>query len=225
MNQRRLVQLLSGMIVLVAGSAAAQEWRDALPGEALYEAKKRIERAELSAAGDPLEKASLHLQHADRRVNEMQEVAARGNTTSTANLADGYAEAMRRVENEIRRARNQGRDTSQALQEMGKATEKHSEVLTGLLDEVPEQAVPAIRHAREVSLRGRQTALEQLRGAGGRRGADRDRGRERRPSVKEMPRGRPGVNNRDRFPGSTGDGRGGGLPGSAGGDSGGPPGR
>lgn len=52
------------------------------------------------------------------------------------------------------RLRREVLSESRALQEVDKATQKHTEVLTGLLEQVPEQAVPAIRQAREVSLAG-----------------------------------------------------------------------
>lgn len=239
MKTDALIRWAAGPMLVITTAAFAQEWRDALPGEPLYEAKQRIETAELNAAVDPLEKASVHLQHADSRVEEMRRSAARGNTESLDRLSEDYAGAMQQAEEHIARARSRGRDTSRASQQVGAATQKHTEVLTGLLDQVPEQAVPAIRHAREVSQRGRRTALEQLRGSDGRRGIERDAGKDRRSPANEANEGFPSRPDADGrrgdFPGSTGGSRrggglpegagGGGLPGGGGSPGGRPPGR
>ena len=78
---------------------------------------------------------------------------------------------------EIEKAKIQGKSTDKALKAVEKALRKHTEVLKGLLEKVPEKAKEAIAQAIEVSKHGRDTALKML--------GKRKRGR---PGEAEKPR-------------------------------------
>ena len=76
---------------------------------------------------------------------DIAEIAALANELAT--IGEGLAE---------------GRDVSEALEAVEGVITTHTEVLTDLLDEVPEQAKEAIERAIEVSQRGQERALEAL---------------------------------------------------------------
>jgi hypothetical protein len=175
MNVLRL--LVYGTMILSFTVTAQQEWRRALPGEPLYEAKQRIETAELNAAVDPLERAEVHTRHADRRMEEIQSLSEQGRPEHIDDLGNRYANSMNNASTEIDRARNQGRDVNQALANVERSTAKHTEVLTGVHGRVPEQARPAIERAIDASRRGRESAQRQLQ-TERMRGSGRDNDRE-----------------------------------------------
>jgi len=143
-------------------TALAQEVSEALPDDPIYLAKRHIETAKLNAKVDPLEKAALHTEFAKERLAETKAMIAKGKPEFVGDLTKDYEEAVAGAINEINRAQSQGRNVSGALEAVERSTKKHTEVLTDLLDKVPEEAKPAIRRSIAVSKRGRNTALESL---------------------------------------------------------------
>lgn len=73
-----------------------------------------------------------------------------------------YETIIQSIKDTAEQATGEGIDVSEAIEAVERSTKKHTEVLTNLLDEVPEQARAAIAHAIEVSKRGRTTALDRL---------------------------------------------------------------
>lgn len=144
-------------------TAFAQEVAESLPDDPIYLAKRHIETARLNAAVDPLEKADLHTEFAQRRLAEINSMVTRGKPEFVGDLVRDYENAMTGATDEINRARSQGKNVSEALRAVERSTSKHTEVLTNLLDKVPEDAKPAIRRSIAVSRQGRNTALDNLR--------------------------------------------------------------
>lgn len=109
-------------------------------------------------------------------------------------------------------------EREEPFQRVEQATRKHTEVLTGLLDKVPEQARSHIAHAIEVSQGGRATALanlERARAQRQKRQASEGRQGSGRPEDlgRSGSRGRPGglgdppASGRGGPPGTPGAGR------------------
>lgn len=153
---------------LMAGAALAQAESDALPVDGpLYQAKLATETARLNAANDPLEKAGLYTAQASERLAEVEALSAENDHGYTTELVDQYEAAIENAEAQIEEAQVLGHDATAALTDVEQTTARHTEVLTALLDQVPEQAHDAILHAREVSQRGGNMARENLnRGRG-----------------------------------------------------------
>ena len=149
--------------LLFVGAVFAHEEPEILPDDPLYQAKQQMETAQLNAGFDPLEKATLHTKHAKERLAEVKAMISKGKPEFVEGLVKDYEKAIGGAMDEINRAQVQGRDVSEALEAVERSTKKHTEVLTDLLDKVPEQAKPAIRHSIEVSKRGRNIALDTLR--------------------------------------------------------------
>jgi hypothetical protein len=148
--------------LLFSATVFAQEEPEALPGDPLYQAKRQMETAKLNASFDPLERATLHTEHAGERLAEMKAMVSGGGREFAGNLIEDYETSLNAAMGEIDRARAQGRGVNRALEVVDQHTTKHTEVLTDLLGKVPEEARPAIQHAIGVSQRGRNTALDRL---------------------------------------------------------------
>jgi hypothetical protein len=151
----RLAGVLLAMALLFGSVGAAYASGDALPGDNLYGVKRGLERAalaiSLSAEGD----AELWLEHAGRRIAEVEELVRRGRGGDIGPALKGYEHAVRKGL-EIAA----GHDA--VLGHFETALDKHGQVLAGLLAEAPEQAVPDLTRALENSRNGRD-AVEQIR--------------------------------------------------------------
>jgi len=168
MKKNQIAKLVGFFIVSAAvclflsANVFAQEEPEILPDDPLYQAKLQMETAQLNAGFDPLEKATLHTKYAKERLAEVKAMISKGKPEFVEGLLKDYENAIGGALDEINRAQVQGRDVSEALEAVERSTKKHTEVLTDLLGKVPEQAKPAIRHAIEVSKRGRNIALDTL---------------------------------------------------------------
>lgn len=169
MKNNQAVELIGSFVVVsvivclfLSSIAFAKEGPDVLPDDPLYPAKRHMETAALASGSDPLVKANLHTKHAKERLAEARATVSKGKPEFVEGLMGDYESSITEATKNIERAANQGRDVSEALKAVERATKKHNEVLTGLLDKVPEQAKPAIVHAIKVSKRGRNRALDAL---------------------------------------------------------------
>lgn len=134
----------------------------------------------VQAQGENNDQSTVTLNDVKRRLKENERFLSQARTKGKAGDAEGTQVALdnfSRAMQGLDRALSQGRfagsdaDREEAFERVEKATRKHGEVLTGLLDKVPEQARPAIEHAREVSQRGRENAMANLEQARARREA------------------------------------------------------
>ena len=185
--------------------AIAQDISRVLPDDPLYEAKRRIESAEINAKSDPLDKAMVHLRHADARLLEIQAMAARDKPEFVNDLVNAYERELKDANADISRGQSQGRDVTHALEMVAQATQKHTEVLTGLLGKVPDKAKPAIRRSISVSRTGGNTARNRLSRITAGRDLNRNRERWDRDSERwerTTDPGYPGgMNRRGEYPG------------------------
>jgi hypothetical protein len=159
MSMTKGVLLSLVLYSLLSAVALAQEGS---PTNPLHEAKRQAEEAELRATTEPLQRASLHLRHAEERLVEIKELSFSGRWELAEGLAREYEFSIREALGEIDAARLQGQEVGLALEEVEEATRRHTQVLTELLATVPEEARPAIEHALGVSKHGRNEALGRL---------------------------------------------------------------
>jgi len=142
----------------------------AMTGFSLQNSKinKASEDEEIARAKGPLEKASVYIKFADKKVNLIQSKGSEGKLTEKGKeeelypLINEYRENIDRAYGEIKKAQALGLKTNSSLDAVNRATSKHLEVLNRVLAKVPEQAKSAIRHAIEFSQRRRQQALQNL---------------------------------------------------------------
>ncbi len=98
--------------------------------------------------------------HAGERLAEAGNMFAAGEHRTAGNLLRDYERSFNLTMGGIESAAARGLDVSRPLEEIEIAAGRNTEVLTRLLEEVPEQAGPGIRRAIEVSGRGRNRARD-----------------------------------------------------------------
>lgn len=115
-----------------------------------------------AATSDPIGKAMSRIKSAEEKTAKIKSKIKEGKTEEIETLAAEYEQDIKDVQDNVDKARALGKDVTSVSEVVEKATAKHTEVLNEVLNKVPEQAKAAIRHAIEVSQRGRQKALENL---------------------------------------------------------------
>lgn len=116
------------------------------------------------SANDPVEKAMFHIRSAEEKMARIKSKMSEGNAEGLESLTAEYEQDIKGARDNVDKARALGRDATFASEVVEKATARHIEVLNEVLNRVPDRAKSAIRHAIEVSGKGRQRALENLQG-------------------------------------------------------------
>ncbi len=151
----RLAGILLALALLIGSVGVAYASGDALPGDNLYGVKRGLERAALVVSLSPEGDAQLLLEHADRRIAEVEELVRRGRGGEIGPALEGYEFA-------IRKGLEIASEHGAALGDLETALGNHEQVLAGVLAEAPEQAVPSLTRALENSRSGRNL-VEQIR--------------------------------------------------------------
>lgn len=107
-------------------------------------------------------KAKKALAYAEERLAEAQAMMEKGNSKAAEVALRYYEGNVEAAQDRIEQALSLGRDMTEVIAIVGEATAKHTEVLEGLLEKVPEQARKGVEKALEVSEHGHNTALEKL---------------------------------------------------------------
>ena len=132
------------VLTLGAGSAVAAS-AGALPGDGLYGVKRAVERISLAMHRDPVGRASLHLQFAQERLNEIEALIAAGRDAS--DTVDAFDNELNGAEEDALHAQALGKDAGALLAHVQEMIAKHLAVLNEVLAKVPDQAKDAIQRA------------------------------------------------------------------------------
>jgi len=166
--RRKLSFNMAGIILAVVltlslvGGGTVYASQASLPGDALYTVKLATEELTMGLPAGDIARAERALTFAQRRVREMEALAARGRSQDLNLAAENYAYALNLTLANMERARNRGLDASNVTARVAEATTRHLSVLDRVWDMVPEVAKPAIEHARNVSQTGYFHALAAL---------------------------------------------------------------
>ncbi len=164
--QRRLamtwiVALVAALTALLGGGGAVYASESALPGDTLYPVKTLVEDVQLALSG-PEQDAQLLAQFAQRRMEEVQTLAAEGRFEDIPLAMARYQEevqAMVQVMAQI------GQPDPEQIGQGEALLAHHVQVLQVLAQQVPPQAKPALEHALQVSQQG-LAAMQQHRSNG-----------------------------------------------------------
>lgn len=206
MNSRKIAVFL-GVILLAlvafffVGREAAES---AGPSSPIYSIGRGYESVELkfaSLTGGSLEKAEIHLKHAEKRLEDIAEIVGDKDVSTLTlmgyayaqeeeiepeetelteeeveeveELTEDYEESMDNAMLEIEDAQEDGLDADEVSEIVATATVRHQEVLEEVLSKVPEQAQEAIRNAMAKGEIARERAIDGVSG-------------EKREEVREM---------------------------------------
>jgi hypothetical protein len=156
------VALIVVVLMLFGGaSATAYASQSALPGDALYPVKTSLELTQISLANDAYLRAQLHLEFAQRRMNEITELLLQGRNTDVVFAASEFEvyiqKAMEATQivllSDPERGAELSRLVSQALLEYAVA-------LKSVLVNAPEVIKPAVEKALLVSQDGAGDEIE-----------------------------------------------------------------
>ena len=111
-----------------------------------------------------LKQVKQQLKENKQYLKEAKSRAKAGDTAGLNTALENYDRGMAGINTALSHGGFQGSPSQQqdAYNRVQSATSKHIKVLNGLLGKVPQQAVPHIQHAIDVSQTGQQTALSHL---------------------------------------------------------------
>jgi hypothetical protein len=124
------------LVLVFAGTTGASA--SSLPGDALYAVKRATEDMQVALTFDEVARMQLLSQLADRRLEELAEVAT-GRPTSAPTATHEYADAVERFANALDNLRDaDSQDKREAAQALaGAARAKHKVVLDEVKDKLP----------------------------------------------------------------------------------------
>jgi hypothetical protein len=146
-------------LVLAGGGGIVYASTDSLPGSPLYGVKRATEEVQLFLAPTGTRRAELHINFAQRRLEEVQALAqAKGKVDeeTLAAIAEETDLALEEVEG-VHPA-----DKSDLLEKLASLTERQQAVLKGVQAKAPEAAQEGLNRALEASQQGHERAREAL---------------------------------------------------------------
>ncbi len=145
------------------GTAAVAD--SARPGDALYGIDKAVESVRLAFATSAEAQARVHSEQILERIEEANSLA--NESGRTAHLEEALARAGEHIANaqaKAEEAKSQGKDVDEVLAILAESSLRLQENLARVLEQVPEQAKPAIERAMEVGQRGFEEAANAVSG-------------------------------------------------------------
>lgn len=143
---RRLVMrslVVAGAIMLL-GASTAMAASKAGPDSFLYGFKKEMESARATLAWQNLDKAAVETGYANRRLDEIAEMADSGKTEYIPGLLASYHEHIDKAQALADQARADGEDTGEVEMMIESARARHRQILGEIEDRLPEDVRQAI---------------------------------------------------------------------------------
>jgi hypothetical protein len=151
------------VIVVLFGGATATAYasQTALPGDALYPVKTSLEQTRISLAYDAYNQAQLHLQFAQRRLNEIKELLAQGRTNdiefASSEFEHYVQEAMKAAQIVMAADSERGAELNKLVSQ---ALLDYASALKSVLMAAPEAVKPVVEKAMLVSQDGAGDEVE-----------------------------------------------------------------
>jgi hypothetical protein len=159
--------LAAAAILVLVFAGATNAAASSLPGDPLYAVKRTTEDVQLALTFDEVARMQLLARFADRRLEELAEVAKQ-RPSSAPTATQEYADAVERFANALDNVRNADsedkRNAAQALAEA--ARDKHKAVLDAVKDQLPEVDQSDVQ--KVIDREQERTSTDDNRGHGGR---------------------------------------------------------
>ncbi len=134
---------------------------DAIPGSPFYTSKRMIEDFRFLLATDSLQRAQLHIQHAEERLEETKQIVGEGKSGLVAGIIKDYQDEMTQAKNEIEIAKQRESNVIPVLETLTESAAKQSAIMKNLAVRQPEVA-EQIQPALNVSEESRTEAIQDL---------------------------------------------------------------
>jgi hypothetical protein len=156
----RPLAVVAASLVIVAGIGA---WLvlasvSALPGEPLYNVKRVYEQLQLSVASQD-RKIELHMEFADKRMQELVALARRGDVDRMESLTQQMRKHMAAATELVLQTSGQ---QTEVLVEVQRSRDKRSAQLSAFLREAPEEKRPVLQQALAATDARYEETLEAL---------------------------------------------------------------
>lgn len=176
-HRKWAVAMTTVLVVLLAGIGTVAASASALPDDALYPVKLAAEQVRVTLAFSDVDEAKLHLQFAERRADEMTEMARQGKSDKISMLTEQIAKHLDKVfvveetqlveekgpgvqevkpralappspaTSEEAEAYGVGKDVEELKAVLNQSWAKNLAALEGALDKAPEKLKPAVEQA------------------------------------------------------------------------------
>jgi hypothetical protein len=150
MKMKRIIPIF--MILLLAAAVMAQG-AGTTPDSILYGLDRAMESIKLAFTRNNEKRADLHLQNAEERLAEIQQMVQEKKTKYVDMLEEDREASIAEAQQEITKAAAKGQDTEALSAQVAEMTSKHLEILQSLLDKVPEESKVGIQNAIDKSAR------------------------------------------------------------------------
>ena len=133
------------------------------PGSLFYFFDTTFEKIGLFFTFSPEKKVRKALEYADERLAEAEAVANENKPEAVATAMTNYQENVSFATIESKEIKDKEK-AQNLLSTIADNTSKHQEVLAEVYNKVPDEAKKAIEKAIEISIKGREEALKEIRG-------------------------------------------------------------
>ncbi len=163
-KERRIATVLGGFAVASATTSMAVAAQGAVPGDVLYPVKRAIENAQTNLQNDDSSRASTVLDHAERRLDEVVRLQADGADGAELTRALGDLTTQSDEAADLAIADYYDTGHTAGVEDVRSFAQRGISELTGISDDVPEDARPAlvvaVQTLRQVDASGFQACPE-----------------------------------------------------------------
>ena len=142
-RERRAATVLGGFAIVAATGSMAMASQSALPGDVLYPVKRAIENAQTNLQSDDADKAQTLIAHAERRLEEAEQLTAEGaDATTIAETLQDFTEQSNQAA-ELALDDYAATGDQDAIGDLRSFADESMDDLSNLGEVVPEDAAPA----------------------------------------------------------------------------------
>jgi len=144
-----LIALLAVIFVLLSGAGAtAYAAKNALPGDALYQVKTGLEQAQMQLTSDAFHQAQLHLEFAERRLEEISGLIDEGRFGEIDRAAGEFEYHVQQAIHAMQVVSNGNPEqASQLATQITDALSRYNQMLSDMLDRIPEDIRSSVERA------------------------------------------------------------------------------
>ncbi len=153
--------LILSLMFLSPVSALAETNAGVGPSNFFYIFDTTFEKVGLFFTFDSEKKAQKALVYAEERLAEAEESANENNSKSVEKAMSGYEKQISLATEKSKELKDEEK-AEKLLNTVSESTAKHQEVLSGVLEKVPDEAKEAILKAIEISKKGQEKALQEI---------------------------------------------------------------